>query len=204
MRSSDMARRLVLSLGLLATWPFCPTTAHAQSEADRLREALRGAIAQVRALEDQQAVLQARMTEAERERERSKQEVAAARAQIKAGEKAQAEAVGEFNRRLDERNEALEKWKLAYGEAAGVARAKDAERAKFEADSKSFKASAKSCASRNIKLVAIGNELLSRLDEVHLGDMIAAREPLIGTKRVEIQNLLQDYQDKILEQRANP
>jgi len=199
-----MSRSIVAILALLAASSSCPTSALAQSEADRLREALRGAIAQVRSLEDQQAVLQARMTEAERERERLKQEVTAAKAQVKAGEKAQAEAVGEFNRRLDERNEVLEKWKHAYEEAADVARAKDAERAKFEAGEKAFKASAKTCASRNVKLVAIGNELLGRLDEVHFGDMLAAREPLIGYKRVEVQNMLQDYQDKILEQRASP
>jgi chromosome segregation ATPase len=180
-----------------------PCAALAQSETDRLREALRSAISQVRSLEDQQAVLQAKMSEAERERERLKREIEDAKGQIKAAEKAQAEAVEEFNRRLEERNEVLEKWKAAYEEAANVARAKDAERAKFESESKAFKASAKDCASRNIKLAAVGNELLERLDAVELGDVIAAREPLIGFKRVEVENMLRDYKDKILEQRAS-
>jgi len=39
----------------------------------------------------------------------------------------------------------LEKWKEAYTEAATVARTKDAERAKFEAEANSFKASNKTC-----------------------------------------------------------
>jgi chromosome segregation ATPase len=176
----------------------------AESETDRLREALRSAIAQTRTLEDQQAAAQARQAESDRERDRLKHEIDAAKARTQAVEKAHAEAVEEFNRRLEERNDVLEKWKAAYEEAASVARDKDAERAKFETESKTFKASAKSCATRNIKLVAVGNDLLERLEAVELGDVLAAHEPLIGFKRVEIQNLLRDYQDKILEQRANP
>jgi chromosome segregation ATPase len=183
---------------------ICSPAAHSESETDRLREALRSAITQTRSLEDQLAVVQAQQAERIREAERLKHDLDTTKAQVKAAEKAHSEAVDEFNKRLEERNEVLEKWKTAYEEAAGVARAKDAERAKFEAESKEFKASAKACAARNIKLVGIGNELVKRLDAVQLGDVLAAHEPLIGFKRVEIENELQDYQDKILEQRANP
>lgn len=183
---------------------WCIHAARAQSESDRLRDALRSALTQARSLEDQLAALQAKQAESTRQIDRLKRDLDTAKSDIKVSEKANADAVEEFNKRLDERNVALEKWKAAYEEAAGVARAKDAERAKFESESKAFKASAKSCAARNIKLVGIGNELLQRLDAVQLGDVIAGQEPLVGFRRVEVQNMLQDYQDRILEQRANP
>ena len=59
--------------------------------------------------------------------------------------KEQREAVEEFNKRLTERDETLEKWKAAYEQAATVARSKDAERAKFEGEANTYKASTKGC-----------------------------------------------------------
>jgi chromosome segregation ATPase len=181
------------------------TAAHGEdSELDRLRQALRDATAQAHGLEDQRLALQNQLGASMQERDRLKGDVAAAKARIKAVEKAHREAVTEFNQRLEERNQVLEKWKAAYEEAATVARTKDAERAQAEAMANSFKASTKSCAERNIKLVQIGHELVDRLANVHFGDILAAQEPLTGIKRVQVQNLLQDYQDKILEQKAQP
>lgn len=174
------------------------------TEADRLREALRSLTTQVRGLEDQRVALQSQIAAGNQERDRLKADVAAAKARIKAVEKAHREAVAEFNQRLEERNQVLEKWKAAYEEAATVARAKDAERAKFEAEAANFKASTKTCAERNIKLVAVGRELVARLGDVHFTDALLAQEPITGLKRVQVQNLLQDYQDKILEQKVQP
>ncbi len=140
---------------------FAATTgAHAQSETDRLREALRGATAQVRALEDQRTALQAQNAEVTRARDALKSEVDTAKAQAKKAEADYRQAVREFNDRLEDRNQALEKWKDAYTEAATVARTKDAERAKFEGESKAYKASTKACTLKNKELVKVGRELL--------------------------------------------
>jgi chromosome segregation ATPase len=171
--------------------------AQAQSETDRLREALRTATAQSRSLEDQRTALQAKLTDAERER-------TALRADIKRIEKQQRDAIEDFNKRLAERDETLDKWKVAYEEAANVARAKDAERAKFEGEATAFKASTKSCLAKNAAFYKAGRELLQQYRSLTIGDAIAGREPVLAFKRVEVQNLLQDYHDKMLEQKAVP
>jgi hypothetical protein len=85
-----------------------------------------------------------------------------------------------------------------------VARAKDAERAKFEGEATAFKTSTKSCLAKNVSLMKVGRELLHRYEEVNFGDMLVAREPLIGEQRIRLQNLLQDYNDKLLDQKATP
>lgn len=180
------------------------TGARADSEADRLREALRGAITQQRALEDQRAALQAKLTEGESERARLKEQVGAAKAEVKQVVKQNREAVEEFNRRIAERDETLEKWKAAYEEAADVARAKDAERAKFEAQAAAYKANVKSCNAKNVELVKVGRDLLERYEAANFADLAVASEPLTGVRRVEIQNLLQDYNDKILDHKVKP
>ena len=178
------------------------SAAHAQqpSETDRLRDALRSAIAQTRSLEDQRNALNARVTEAERKVQTLQTELDAAKAEAKKADKDQRQAVADFNARLEERNAALEKWKDAYGEAATVARAKDAERAKFEAESKDFQARNQNCTERNQRLVKVGRELLGRYRDVHFSDRLLAREPATGIKRVDVQNVLQDYGDRILDE----
>ena len=199
-----MRIRGLILVSVLLTTLLSDTRAHAQSETDRLREALRNAIAQTRSLEDQRAALQARLAEAERERANLKAQVDAARTEVREAIKQQRDAVDEFNQRLAERDQTLDKWKSAYEEAANVARTKDAERAKFEAESNTYKASTKSCQDKNVQLVKVGRELLHRYEAVTLGDILASHEPLVGAHRVKIQNLLQDYNDKILDQKAIP
>jgi chromosome segregation ATPase len=196
-------RKHVIIAGILLV--ACTVGARADdSENDRLRQALRDTSAQLQGLEDQRVALQNQLTASMQERDHLKGDLAAAKAKIKAVDKAHREAVTEFNQRLEERNQVLQKWKTAYEEAATVARSKDAERAQAQAEADGFKASTKTCAERNIKLVQVGRELIDRLEQVHFTDALLAQEPLTGIKRVQVQNLLQDYQDKILEQKVQP
>lgn len=196
-------RILSFVLVLIAT-SLSSLGAHAQSETDRLREALRSTTAQTRQLEDQRTALQAKLADAERDRTTLKAQVDAAKAEVRQVEKQHREAVEEFNRRLTERDETLEKWKDAYEEAATVARTKDAERAKFEGQANAYKASAKSCVARNDKMFKAGNELLHEYKALTIGDTLVAREPVLGLRRVEIQNKLQTTRDKFLDQKVTP
>jgi chromosome segregation ATPase len=194
----------IVPLALALAAASCCGEARADVETDRLREALRSATAQTRALEDARALSQAKLADAEKEKAVLKAQIDAGKAEIKKLEKQQREAVDEFNLRLTERDETLDKWKGAYEDAANVARAKDAERAKFEGEAIAFKASTKSCLAKNGQLMKVGREILQRYQEVNFGDMLVAREPLIGEQRIRIQNLLQDYNDKLLDQKATP
>jgi chromosome segregation ATPase len=182
----------------------CCGEARADSETDKLREALRSAVAQSRQMEDQRAALQAKVADAERDKAALKTQLDAAKAQAKELEKQQREAVEEFNKRLTERDETLEKWKSAYEEAATVARSKDAERAKFEGEANAYKASTKSCQAKNTQLIGAGREILKRYRGLTIGDAFVATEPVIGVGRVNAQNFLQDSSDKLLDQKATP
>ena len=190
--------RLVL---LLAAALSCGE-ARADTEHDRLREALRSATAQTRQLEDQRTASQAKLADAEKEKAALKAQIDTAKSEARRLEKQNREAVDEFNQRLTERDETLEKWKSAYEEAANVARAKDAERAKFEGEATAYKASTKSCQSRNTQLIKDGSEILKRYRSLTLGDAFVASEPLTGLGRVDAQKFLQDSTDKLLDQKA--
>jgi DNA repair exonuclease SbcCD ATPase subunit len=205
MRNRFTLRKALLALPAAAVMTLAGgTLAHAESETDRLREALRTLTTQVRALEDQGVAMKAQLAETTRARDALKADVAKAREIAKKAQADYRTAVTEFNERLEERNQTLEKWKEAYAEAATVARTKDAERAKFESESIAYKASTKTCTLKNKELVKVGRELLAHYEGVTFGDQVLAREPLVGFRRVEIQTFLQDYGDKVLNQKVDP
>ncbi len=193
-----------LTILALLSAMLLPVAARADSEADRLRDALRSATAQTRQLEDERTALQAKVAAAERATAAAEAATAAARKEVQQVRKEQREAIDQFNQRLAERDETLEKWKGAYEEAATVARTKDAERAKFEAEASTYKASTKSATAKNKAMYKAGHELLQQYQSVTIGDIIVAHEPAFGLRRVEIQNRIQDTGDKLLDRKVNP
>lgn len=190
---------LLFSVSVLASTP-----AFAQSETDRLREALRSATGQVRALEDQRAAIQAKQVEADRERERLRTQMQTLRAQLRDSEQAYRQAVKDANDRIAERDQVLEQWKTQYGEAATVVHTKEDALAKATADAANFKASNKACEAKNAELVKLSQGIVARYKEMNPLEKILDHEPVFGLKRVEHQNEVQDYQDKIISQEAKP
>lgn len=207
---------------LLAVAIGAPLTAHAADNdtEKRLREALRGATIQLRSIEDERATLLARQAETAKENEELRRNMEAltnelaGRSGSKKGEPDRAaseRAAAELAQRLEQQkeatarlNETLEKWKAAYSEAAAVARAKEAERARLATLSQGLSQRAGRCEASNAELVKIGTEILDRYAAQSLGDVLGTREPFLGFKRVELQNQVQDYRDKLLDQKATP
>ena len=97
--------------------------------------------------------------------------------------------------------QAFEKAKLAYQNADGIATAKEGARAKLAAEMVSAKHTIADRECKNIALFNVANEILDRYQSYSLGKALSAREPFIGTTRVKVENLVQGYQDKILENR---
>jgi len=191
-------------LYFVAALTLLTSTAARSDESDRLREALRNATAQTRTLEDQRAGLQAKLTAAEQERDRLKKQNETFRSQVKEAEQSYRQAVKDFNDRLAERDESLEKWKSAYAEAATVARTKDAERARFESEAAALKTSTKACQAKNVQLVKVGNDIVRQYEAMNPMEKLLDHDPVLGLQRVEHQNAAQDFRDKILDQKVNP
>jgi len=59
------------------------------------------------------------------------------------------------------------------------------------------------CTVKNAKLYDLNVELLKRYADKGVVDVVTGREPLTGLKRVELDNLVQDLQDKLDEQRVS-
>ena len=45
------------------------------------------------------------------------------------------------------------------------------------------------------------NEILTRYERFGLGEALAAKEPFVGVTRVKLENLIQEYEDKLVDER---
>ena len=85
-----------------------------------------------------------------------------------------------------------------------VARTKDAERAKFEAEATAVKEVAKACESKNAQLIKIAGDVVSQFEAMDPLEKTLNPEPLFGLLRVQTQNKAQDFRVKVIEQKAKP
>ncbi len=96
-------------------------------------------------------------------------------------------------------NEAVESCR----QTSEVARNKDAERAKVADEAViELERLVADRQAKNLALYKIANEILQRYQQFSLGQAIMAREPFVGITRVKLQNLVQDYQDKLQNERT--
>jgi chromosome segregation ATPase len=189
---------------------FADATTEAQ-----LRAALQGATAQIAQLEDQVANLQASQAP-------DVATIEALRAQLQilqagktntdgggsqsTAEKAKTDAaMTALERQVAAQEYRLAKSQTAYPAASSAASSAGQENASLEAQLATLKAGLSSCREKNALLFNLGNQILDAYS--HKDDLfgaIADREPFIGIKRVQLQNIVQDDQDKLYDSQITP
>ena len=184
---------------------------------NRLRAALRQTTEQLRALEDQNAALQAKQADAERAQKDLTNKLESVQKDLdvqRAHGKADKEALNRNESKLQDTESTLEKWKAAYEDAANVARTRDGDAKRLDAEVMRLDAEAKrrdaallqtrelkhACEAKNEELYKLGMEMLDLYDHKTFFGDLAAHEPITQLKRVEYENIRQDYEDKL---RAN-
>lgn len=58
------------------------------------------------------------------------------------------------------------------------------------------------CEDKNKSLYQVGRDLMVRYEKKSCEDVLAQREPFTGLKRVEVENLMEEYRDKLDEQKT--
>lgn len=189
-------------------------TTHAAENNDaekKLRETLRNTMLQLRSTESERAALQAAQAESDEkikaqiaDLEKLKKEKAD---EIKkaAAEKDQADkAIADLESKVTNRdkeitrlNESLVKWKEGYQKAVDLARVKEDERAKKAAEAVQLERHVVDQKMRNDEMYKVASEILTRYKKYSLGEALLAKEPFTGTMRVKLQNLVQDYGDRL-------
>jgi chromosome segregation ATPase len=185
---------------------------------EKLREALKAVTLQLRTAESDKAVAQAEKTAADLKNVELTAQVEKMSKQLTALSEEKATALDNAAREqarlgdllktkeseLDAYRKTLDKWKAAHFEISDIAKKKEAERAKYAAQSAELERRVAGLKSQNIELFNIGNEILERYRKFSFGEALRAREPFTGINKVKLQNLVQDYHEKLLDQTAKP
>lgn len=191
---------------------------HAAEEVDptlKIREQLRAVTLQLRTAQTETANAQAAQAAADAKAVQLTEKITSLEKRIETlakesnTEKVRTdESIAALNNKLADREkrlvqftEALEKWKAGYQKAAEVARTKEDERAKLASENAVQKRTIADRETKNIALFNASNEILDRFESYSLGKALSAREPFIGNSRVKVENLVQGYKDKILDNR---
>jgi chromosome segregation ATPase len=208
-----MLRLLILLAvsGLLALPLAAPLRAADNAADAKLRETLRNTIIQLRTAEADRDNLQTAQTQNDADKKALTEQVATLIKQINADKDAKDIAeqnIAKLNAKAADQEaeiarlkQDVEKWKTAQKQAADTAAAKEAERAKFAGDVINLQRTLADREAKNVELFKVGNEILTRYERFGLGDAISAREPFVGVTRVKLENLVQDYRDKLLAQK---
>ena len=214
MRVSDWRRTAGAIVVVALTSGIClPAAAQQKDDAEsRLRAALRNATIQLRNLQDQNATLQAKQAEVERDRQSLTQRLGAAEQELKQLRQratTNEEALQQAASRLEQTTGALEaergnlaKWRTSYEEAAGIARTRDTEVKRLTAALAEMQDCATTAETKNAALYKIGKEVLDLYEKKGFFDVLITNEPVTGLRRVELENLMQDYGDKLLDNRV--
>lgn len=193
---------------------------NAQVEAvmKRMRETLRNTMVQLQTAEADKAALQTQLAESDQKNkdlstqaETLNKKIAEQTKQMAAEKTDTDKKLADLNATVANRdqeiarlNEALAKWKEGYGKVTAIARSKEAERAQLASKVIVLDRKVSERERQNLELYKTGKEILTRYENFGLGNALLAREPFVGTARVKMQNQVQDYQDRLMDQKVKP
>ena len=192
-------RFLALGLGLLIA-----TGANGEGMEERLRTQLRSTTQQLQALQSQQAQASAAQLAAQNEAK-------AAQAQIKqlSAELAKAKGVAEqlagqqqslhsqAQAQVAASAEQTGKFKKAYDELLVLARGKEAERTKLQAQLAERDTQVQQCSAKNQQMYGVAKQILTAYENIDVAEVMKIRQPFAGSARVKFDELAQGFGDEL-------
>jgi hypothetical protein len=189
---------IILAFGAPASW------AQSDAERDALRAEHRKALAaeaQVEQLTQDNQALRQQAADEKAHAEALRQKAEDAGGEVQKLNQALADTNGKMQAERDEARGIVDKWRSQYEALVEQAKKIDAERHQFAARAVSGERALASCADKNGKLYKIGLELIARYKSKGIGDVLGDEEPFLKMSRVQMENLMQDYEDKLYDQK---
>lgn len=178
---------------------------HAADQDARVQQAMRNMTTRLRAAETERDSLQAAKAQSDQEKKVLTEKFDALSKQATADSKALAASETKLAERETESaqlQDSLQKLQLSQTHAVEIAQRTESERAKLAGQVIELQRKLADRETKNLILFKLANEILTRYERFGLGDALAAKEPFTGIARVKLENLVQDYQDKLADQRA--
>ena len=203
---------------LIITTMFATASAHAAEEADpamavikRMREQLRTVMIQQQKTEAERATLQAANVDLDAQIKSLDTKFKALAKESNAQKDADAKSIADLKVKImaQEGEQArlqasLASWKKGHQEVTEAGKKIEAQRAELSARVILQDRTIADQRRKNDELFKIGSEVLSKYEGFGLGTAISAREPFTRNMRVKLETLVQDYGDKLVDNKINP
>ncbi|MCP1476094.1 chromosome segregation ATPase [Pseudomonas sp. EB276 TE3739] len=192
-------RFLALGLGLLIA-----TGASAEGMEERLRTQLRSTTQQLQALQSQQAQASAAQLAAQNEAKAAQAQIKQLTAEL-AKAKGLAEQLAGQQQSLHSQAQAqvaasaeqTGKFKKAYDDLLVLARGKEAERAKLQAQLAERDTQVQQCSAKNQQMYGVAKQILTAYENIDVAEVMKIRQPFAGSARVKFDELAQGFGDEL-------
>lgn len=192
-------RFLALGLGLLIA-----SGASAEGMEERLRTQLRSTTQQLQALQSQQAQASAAQLAAQNEAKAAQAQIKQLTAEL-AKAKGLAEQLAGQQQSLHSQAQAqvaasaeqTGKFKKAYDELLVLARGKEAEREKVQAQLAERDTQVQQCSVKNQQMYGVAKQILTAYENIDVAEVMKIRQPFAGSARVKFDELAQGFGDEL-------
>ncbi|MDD5348930.1 MAG: hypothetical protein PHQ12_01845 [Chthoniobacteraceae bacterium] len=177
----------------------------------RLRETLRNTMLQLRTAQNDNTALQTAKAELEKKAKELDGQIKVLTKRGGEDRDAAKKEIDSLNAKLEEQARALEQFKkdLAKSQAdldaaRTLAQSREAARKALEDQSTVLNRTVADQKAKNAEMYKLGRDILLRYEKFGLGEALGAKEPFVGTTRVKLENYVQDFQDKLTDQKIKP
>ena len=192
-------RFVLLGLGLLIA-----TGVNAEGMEERLRTQLRSTTQQLQALQSQQAQASAAQLAAQNEAKAAQAQIKQLTAEL-AKAKGLAEQLAGQQQSLHSQAQAqvaasaeqTGKFKKAYDDLLVLARGKEAERAKLQAQLAERDTQVQQCSVKNQQMYGVAKQILTAYENIDVAEVMKIRQPFAGSARVKFDELAQGFGDEL-------
>ncbi len=202
---------VLLLLVCAATLPAAEEADPAMAVMKRMRDQLRNVMIQQQKTEAERATLQAANVELDEKLKKLDSNFKKLGKEKNDEKDAADKTIAELKAKvmLEEREkaqlqEALANWKAGHQKLTEAARKIEAERKELSARVILQDRKVADYQRKNDELFKVGSEILSKYEGFGLGTAIAAREPFTRNMRVKLETLVQDYGDKLVDNKIKP
>lgn len=193
------ARVLLLGLSF-----FIAQGASAEGMEERLRTQLRSTTQQLQALQSQQAQASAAQLAAQNEAKAAQAQIKQLTAEL-AKSKGVVEQLAGQQQSLHSQAQAqvaasaeqIGKFKKAYDELLVMARAKEAERSKLQAQLAERDTQVQQCSVKNQQMYGVAKQILTAYENIDVAEVMKIRQPFAGSARVKFDELAQGFGDEL-------
>jgi septal ring factor EnvC (AmiA/AmiB activator) len=199
---------ILLAAAALLAGPF---SARAQDQANstesRLRDALKNTMLQLRTVTADRDNFQAQVTDLQSQNDTLTKQLADLTKKSAATKDADDKTIAVLKGQVSDQEgsiaalqASLDQWKDSQRKAVAIANLTETKRAKLAELCIHLQRIVDDQKRKNDEMYKIGMELLDRYEKFGLGEALTAREPFTGITRTKFETLVQDYEDKLVDQ----